>query len=313
MANSTNNVTVNNGTVKENGMENYMNTVFEMLTERFDGTITKVEVVKNNEKLTGFTFRKSEEQEIAPTLYPVQYYEEYERGEISLEEIVDKALMTVEVAMNDTPNVSVDCLTNWEFAKTKVMPMVVSKDTNEEMLKDLAYTDTDTDLAIIYAVVLGEDEDGRKSVKITNRMREAYKVPLSEIKRHAFANAKKQMEFKTMYETLVELMGVEQAEMMGITDVDSGMTVLSTASKIQGAGVMFVPSVLQTVAKKVKKETFYILPSSIHEVLVITMPEVKVDELKAMVMDVNATQVLPCDKLSDSVYFYNGKTVEKVA
>ena len=50
---------------------------------------------------------------------------------------------------------------------------------------------------------------------------------------------------------------------------------------------------------------FFILPSSIHEILIV--PDNGKMELEAMVKEVNATQVAPADKLTDSVYHYDSK------
>ena len=53
---------------------------------------------------------------------------------------------------------------------------------------------------------------------------------------------------------------------------------------------------------------FYILPSSIHEVLIVPdNGEMGLKDLEAMVKEVNATQVAPADKLTDSVYHYDSQ------
>ena len=53
---------------------------------------------------------------------------------------------------------------------------------------------------------------------------------------------------------------------------------------------------------------FFILPSSIHEVLLVKDDgNVNFTELKNMVEEVNATQVAPEEKLTDSVYHYDSK------
>ena len=53
---------------------------------------------------------------------------------------------------------------------------------------------------------------------------------------------------------------------------------------------------------------FFVLPSSIHEVLMIP-DDGKADyrELEAMVQSINETQVAPADRLSDHVYHYDQK------
>ena len=48
----------------------------------------------------------------------------------------------------------------------------------------------------------------------------------------------------------------------------------------------------------------YILPSSIHEVLLLADNEIPVDELRRMVRSVNRGVVDEMDRLSDEVYYY---------
>lgn len=308
MISLTKNATVNNGT-KENGMTKFINDLFAELETRYDGEIRIQTVQKNNQSLIGFTFDKTygeAKAKACPTLYPSDFYERYVSG-MEIEEIADEMLNILKDA-KDVPDFDVEQMTNWEYAKTRVMPNVVSKETNGTMLKTLAYTNTKTDLAIIYRIVLGSDGDGTMSVKVTKPMLETFGITMAELKKAAFKNVESQFEFKNMADTLRELMGEEQAELMGIEDAP--MWVLSTEDKTNGAGVMFVPKVLKAVKERIGLEQFYILPSSIHEVLVVSDTSVKVDELRNMVIDVNATQVAPVDKLSDNVYFYNGKTIE---
>lgn len=53
---------------------------------------------------------------------------------------------------------------------------------------------------------------------------------------------------------------------------------------------------------------FYILPSSIHEILLVPDNGDKAaDDLRDMVREVNATQVSPEEKLTDNVYHYDSK------
>ena len=53
---------------------------------------------------------------------------------------------------------------------------------------------------------------------------------------------------------------------------------------------------------------FFILPSSIHEVLIVPdNGNMSLSDLEAMVKEVNATQVAPEDKLTDSVYHYDSQ------
>ena len=60
------------------------------------------------------------------------------------------------------------------------------------------------------------------------------------------------------------------------------------------------------IFKKEKNSNLFILPSSIHEVLLLPeTQEFNKDELANMVQDINKYVVSDMDFLSDNVYFYN--------
>jgi hypothetical protein len=97
---------------------------------------------------------------------------------------------------------------------------------------------------------------------------------------------------------------------MGIPMVspeDERIFVASVDNKVHGAAVLAYPGFFEQ-AKKVVGGNFYILPSSIHECLLVPdKVEMGFRELSDMVRDVNMTQVAPEDKLTDTVYHYDGK------
>ena len=83
------------------------------------------------------------------------------------------------------------------------------------------------------------------------------------------------------------------------------MTVLTTTGAVNGSGVIFCDAVLQKIWEKVGD--FYVLPSSVHEVLIVPVAYgIGRDELTEMVRAVNRDEVAPEDRLSDEVYLYDG-------
>ena len=295
---------------KENRMEIFVNNLVAELESKWNGEVGVQKVLKNNTTLTGITLRKVG-QNVAPNIYIENFYESYEAGEMEIDEIADKFIEITERNQMPMEN-TIGEFTNWEYVKERVMPSVISKE-NTELLKTLVYTDTKTDIAECYDIVLSEGyEDGRMSVKITTDLFNQYGVTRAELKKIARKNALAKMEFKSMAETLREMMG-DMADVFGVPEEENGMWVLSTTSRTKGANLMFNKTALNRIVKRTGKSEFFILPSSIHEVLVITEDGVDKDTLKGMVVDVNATQVAPEDKLTDSVYFYDGKKVSVVA
>ena len=85
------------------------------------------------------------------------------------------------------------------------------------------------------------------------------------------------------------------------------MYVLGNDKKLFGAAAMFYQGVLEEFSEKQQK-SFYVLPSSVHEVILI--PDdgmVNGEELWKMVCEINATQVEPEEVLTDSVYYFSIK------
>lgn len=88
------------------------------------------------------------------------------------------------------------------------------------------------------------------------------------------------------------------------------LLVLTNSYQSYGAGVIAVPDCMGKVAD-IKGKDLYILPSSIHELMV--TPDNGVlgpSELRAIVKDVNDTQVSPEDLLSYNVYKYSRSSGE---
>ena len=86
------------------------------------------------------------------------------------------------------------------------------------------------------------------------------------------------------------------------------MYVLTNNNGVNGATMMVSKNVLDSIYEEFG-DNFYILPSSLHEVILI--PESFSDDVEMyrdMVVDVNGSFLEAEDKLSDNVYHYDGIT-----
>ena len=83
------------------------------------------------------------------------------------------------------------------------------------------------------------------------------------------------------------------------------MRILSNRKRVQGAACILYPDVLEQLSAQAGGN-LYILPSSIHEVILLADGGGEEPELlKEMIFDVNRTQVEPEEILSDSLYYYD--------
>ena len=109
-----------------------------------------------------------------------------------------------------------------------------------------------------------------------------------------------------MTEVMSEMMGMskEDMEMMCMSTDEEQMYVLSNTMKMNGASALLDKKIMEEIVKTVGE--FYILPSSIHEVLIVPVKSgMDIETLENMVCEVNATQVQLEERLSDHVYAYN--------
>lgn len=87
--------------------------------------------------------------------------------------------------------------------------------------------------------------------------------------------------------------------------------ILGSTKPTHGAAVAMDPEVLKAV-HNCFDDDFYLLPSSIHETLVIPKSTWNhgVEALKAMVKSVNTEDVPLQDQLTDSVYEFDGRSLK---
>jgi hypothetical protein len=94
-------------------------------------------------------------------------------------------------------------------------------------------------------------------------------------------------------------------ETYGLDDIHSGMYVLSNGQREFGASAIVNPRIQKICAQRFN-ENYYVLPSSIHEVIL--LPESMATsrkELDELVQEVNACCVSREEFLSDHAYYYS--------
>ena len=86
------------------------------------------------------------------------------------------------------------------------------------------------------------------------------------------------------------------------------MFVLTNQSHVLGASGILYDGVLERCAFRIG-EAYYLLPSSIHEMILIPCSAVTdIRELQKMVCEINETQVRDIEVLSDQIYVYSPKS-----
>ena len=211
--------------------------------------------------------------------------------------------------LENVPSVDTAELTNYEAMKDKLSIEVISAEVNADLLAKIPHENIE-DMAVVYRFVLESNEAGRSSILVTNDMIDRMGVTHDQLKADALENAPeiRPAVIQGMSEVMREMMGPDVFGMFGLPEVEDEMMYVATVpDKNNGAGVLAYQDFMDQAAEKLGGD-FYILPSSIHEILLVPdNGEKAADELRDMVKEVNATQVSPEEKLTDNVYHYDSR------
>ena len=281
-------------------------------TEYQNAVISINEVTKSNDRmLTGLTILLPGEQ-AAPTIYLEALAEQVERG-MPLDTAM-KQIAQIQLENYSRVPLNISMLENYEAVRPMLAVQMCDPETNQEYLKGKPYTSCG-ELAAYYRIQVAADEEGTASVAVTESMMQMWGITKEQLHKDAMqaAHARSPVCLYDMEEVMAEsIFSVKPENLFNREEpLDIGMIpiyILTNQEKLNGASVSVQEGVLEKVAELLGIN-FYVLPSSIHELLI--LPDngsMQLSELEAMVREVNATQVAPEDRLSDKVQYYDRET-----
>ena len=270
-------------------------------------------VDKVNRKLDGLSLlAENEKTMVSPTLYINDMYEKYSKTG-DLQATLREAAEAMDEALREAEIPPLDIST----AKDNIIFQLVNTMQNEDLLKKLPHRDFQ-DLSIIYRWVVGVEQQGISSVVINNHVAESLGMGEEELFKAAAENTRRILPpvVQSMNEVMRDMfvadgMPKELADLMiGEQEPEMTMWVISNERKIEGAASMLYEDKLHSLAEKVGTD-LYILPSSVHEVIAVSVEMGEPEELAQMVAEINMDQVDLSERLSNQVYHYD-KDLRKI-
>ena len=265
--------------------------------------------VKDVEKANGMSYRGIEvsDQQVGMgvTINMDKHYKMYLGGK-SVDEIADMVQQQVADAFERRPDVDMSRLKDYESLCSNVMMEAVSKEKNAEYLQNIPHFDM-ADLSIIYRLNVGRDRNHDIGVvTVDNQLLSSMGISQDQFQKDVFEQALAGE--PPILKSLAEVMDMN---FMGDdSQPEGGLFLATNRDALYGASVIAIPGFLDQAAEKLGG-SFYILPSSVHEVLLLRNDEeVNVQEMESMVQEINAAIVSPEEQLSDRVYHYDAQ--EKV-
>lgn len=248
-------------------------------------------VTKNNgTRRTGILF-KQEDSNLAPTIYLEEFYQKYLKGQ----QVPDLADSICSIYQEIRVKKTCDCQNLFDFnhVKEHIVYKLIRRDANEELLKQIPY-EPFLDLAVVYYIQIDNTRFGSAAIQIRNEHLRYWRVEKEEIRCLAEKNTPRI--YPVQIRQIVRFMYVATNEQCSL-----------------GVAVMRYPDFREKVRGMIRGD-FYILPSSIHEVILV--PEsfgLEPERMQEMVKEINQTGVALEEVLSDSVYYFDGEEIRIVA
>lgn len=297
--------------------ETFLEAVKHSLEERLGSEFTFMlqSITKNNGLiLNGLCIGKAG-QRAAPTIYLNYFYDSFEKGR-PFKDILDDIVALYENSPlpNDLP---MEEFLSPDQIMEKIIFRLINQSANRELLKDVPHISyPELDLSIVFYLSLQKEEEGFLTALIHNRHQKAWNRSTEELYSAAMTNTPRLFpaRIRSLSEAIKDIAKTSSENKINEEDLNEffdtaplspPMYVLSNPSGINGAGCLLYEGILKDFAS-CSGSDLIILPSSIHEVLILPYnPDISFDELAETVFSINQEEVPEEDRLSNHIYLYS--------
>lgn len=267
---------------------------------------------------------------MSPTIYLNDFFEEYNRGKALSSVVGDIVKIYDKTKVHG--NMNMDFFLDYEKVRKQIYCRLINYEKNKDILEEIPHKKY-LDMAVVCYFGYTNEIIGNGTIMIHESHLESWNIKKEELIEWALENTEKTLGFQClnmmdiMRGMLLEGLCAENGETDDFKDEESEEMTMECAEKIvdnmleeKGKGPMYVvtnrhkclgaicmifDSVLSKMAEKMG-EGFVILPSSVHEVILVSGKEAaSAEHLKEMVTEINTTQVEPQEVLSNNVYYYD--------
>lgn len=287
--------------------------IMDYLPPEYQGMKCQVtEKVKNNGVcMAGITIYEPDEK-MSRIIYMDAFYDEIKKGKPMqgvLEEIAEQIKDSREYG-KELEGVKLE---EFSYAKPYLMISLINTNANRRMLNQMPHIEIE-DLSMICQIkILSPKKEVVGTAKVTNDLLKVWEISKSQLFDEALANVQdsKSYVIRTMEEMLEETLpgyllarGTDNLENSN-PPIGEQVYVLSNKEKQWGASAMLCSSMMENVSR-IFPEGFYILPSSVHEVIIISKnASGHAWNLGEIVRGVNEMALAKEDILSNCVYEYD--------
>ncbi len=267
------------------------------LGDGYHGTLEKVQ--KTNIDLDGLTILKDGET-ITPTIYLEPFYKALENG-VSVDDVTDRILYIYFNARTYKEQFDITSLSDFGYAKNKLYVQLINRHLNKNLLRNIPHTMFLDDFAVAVRCTVEASEENYASFMVHNSHLNIWQADSETVLSLAISNtlAKHNVDLMPLEQLIRETGSIAPKEF----PADCRIWFMSNQKRYFGAAAVLSDDVLKDFADK--HGSFYVIFSSVHEVLLMPSPNNSgIDSLTRHNQDVNAT-LSEEEILGTKAYFYH--------
>ena len=292
--------------------QDFESQIVELITTELSDecTIDIKPVIKNNGiTLHGLVINNGK-CNISPTIYLDYYYKEFENG-ADIDKLAKQVIAQYKKFELDE-DFDISVFTDYEKCKDNISFKLINYEKNKELLEDIPYIKY-LDLAIVFYYLFEGGINETSSILIRNNHVKHWNVDKVDLMVQAQNNTPRllESEIRSLSDVVKELLANNPMALPPEEEpIDQTMYVLTNKLKLYGACCILYKNLLEEFAEQHDCD-FYIIPSSVHEVLLLPCSkELDSEYLTSLVQEVNSSELSTEDILSDHVYLYSRKNKE---
>ena len=297
------------------------------------------EIMKNNDKIYHGILIRREDQYVIPTIYVEDCLKGLTYND-KMEEVADRIISMYADGLKVAPKLNTDFSYGDEGYQDLLEVRLIDRKLNAKRCDSLLTMPLDAEFAYIIYLVIAEDEHGTMGAALTREIAEElvshdgleysdlFDIAIeNSMRRHwpIMADIHQIVDTRAILGNWIEKCGEEIPNLLGdmelcdnectyvgnrvdISQDERYMFLLTNDTGSMGSAVLFYPGI-QDAIHKVLNCNYYVLPSSVHDVLIVPDTEaINERALMLMVSESNNSVVEGNEILSNRVYKYTPAT-----
>lgn len=282
--------------------------VRELMEMNPEAEVVLEDVLQNNGVERTALLILQEKNCCVPVIYLSPIYEYFCRNELTVRESAEYTMnlyRRIQEQLNQESRIDQD-LTDFEKVREHLTIKMVNQEKNRKLLENVVSIPFLNLSGMFY--VADSLQSMMAGVKVTRFLAELWGVDVEMLRETALDNLASSGEFQ-MREICEVLSEFSEYRIRRDERITTDLYVITDVSRTNGPAVLLLPQILDRMAEKLDDDLL-ILPSSVHELIVLKAAEVDGGDMARIVREINASVVSAGDFLADCVYRYSRERSE---